>query len=326
MNQILFTNRENKKNNKIDVKKVIIVFSIAIIVIGVIIAFMKIYGLYTNKKKVKNYATPQIAITRIDEESNEITIKVTCEDGIEYLIYTWNNQSENRINLNGSANFERILEIPKNAMNNLKIEAKSTKGVTENKTELFESNIDRTKPTIDSETIVDKKLSIQASDDEGIDYLSYKWENEDAVEIKADENDNKTIKAEIDIKRGTYKLEIKVVDINGNEEIFSRLITGVNEPEIEVIKYNDTVHIKVTHDKGFKAIEFVINRKKYVYDEEFSRYDKNQTTVEFDFPLEEGENIVQVYAYSLEKMSEDSEDLLENYASKIFAGKCTYEQ
>lgn len=320
MNQILFT---NNNNNKVDTKKIIRIFAIAIILVAIIIAALKIYGIYEDKKNTISDVVPVIEITAIS--TKEATIKVTSEDGIQYLIYTWNDVEQNRVNLNGSTSFERIIEIPENTINTLKVEAVSMNNVTGTKTEVFENSVDSVKPTVDSITIIDKKLNIEVSDDSGIKYLAYKWENEDEVIINASENDNKTMKAELDIQRGTYKLQIRVVDIYENEEILSRLITGVNEPEIKVIKYGDTINISVTHDMGFKKIEFIINNSVYVYDENFSKYDKNQKTVEFDFPLKEGDNKVQINAYSLEKISENEGETLENYAFKSFTGKCTYE-
>lgn len=325
MNQILFTNNDNNNNNKVDVKKIIVIFSIAIIVVALAIASIKIYGLYQEKVKSKNYATPEIIVIK-QEETKDVVIKATCKDGISYLVYTWNDEDENRVNLNGSTTFERIIEMPQNQTNTLKVEVVSTNNVNAKKTEIFEGNIDNTKPTIDSISIVDKKLNIQASDDTGIKYLTYKWENEEEVVITADENNNKTISTEVDIQRGTYKLTITVVDIYENEEVLSKLITGVNEPEISVIKYGNIVKISTTHDKGFKKIEYIINNSTYVYDESYSQYDKNKTTVEYSFPLKEGENIIKVRAYSLEKLAEDAGEELENYSFKKYAGKCTYEQ
>lgn len=322
MNQILFTNNDNNQNNRIELKKIIIFFAIAIIIVALIIIAMKIYEFYGQDN---NYATPEIAITKLSEETNEVTIKVTCEDGIDYIVYTWNEEQENRVNLNGSTSFERIIEIPENSMNTLKVEAVSMNNISNSKSEIFENQLDNTKPTIDSLSIINKKLNIKVSDDNGIEYLAYKWENEEEIKITPDPNNNKELSTEIDIQRGTYKLQITVVDIYGNEETLTKLITGVNEPEVSAIKYGDKVHIKVTHDMGFKKIEFIINNKKYVYDENYSNYDKNKTTVEFDFPLDEGENIVKVNAYSQEKLSEENNDELENYAFKKFAGKCTYE-
>lgn len=322
MNQILFTNNNNNNYNKIDTKKIIRIFAIAIIIVAIIIVALKVYGIYQDKKTSKSDALPEIEI--LSNDAKEATIKVTCKAGINYLVYTWNDSDENRVNLNGSTSFERIVEIPENTINTLKVEVVSTNNVTGSKTEVFENSIDSVKPTVDSITIVNKKLNIEVSDDNGIKYLAYKWENEEEIIVTADEDDNKKMVAEIDIQRGTYKLQIRVVDIYENEEVLSRLITGVNEPEISVIKYGDVVNISVTHDMGFKKIEFIINNSVYVYDEGFSQYDKNKTTVEFDFPLGEGQNLVQVNAYSLEKISEDQGDTLENYAFRRYTGKCTY--
>lgn len=326
MNQILFTNNNNNNNNydKVDTKNVIRIFCIAIIIVVILIIGIKIYGFYMNNKGKANAVIPEISVNR-NEGTKEVTIKATCEEGIQYLVYIWNNESENKVNLNGSTSFERIVEIPDNTMNKLTVEAVSTKGVKNNKTEIYENSVDNVKPTIDSVAIVDKKLHIDISDDRGIQYLTYQWENEEEIQIPADENDNKTMKVELDIQRGTYKLFVKVVDIDGNEESLSRLITGVNEPEIAVVKYGGLIKVSATHDRGFKRIEYIINDTKYVYDENFSRYDKNKTTVEIDLPLEEGENIVQVNAYSLERLTDEEGEELEKYSFKRFTGKCTYE-
>lgn len=329
MNQILFTNNNNNNNyDKVDTKKIIKFFCIAIIIVAIIIMGIKLYGLYEKKKLASNNKKPEIIIEKEESQTKEVTIKATCEDGIQYLVYIWNDEQENRVNLNGSKSFERIIEIPENTINNLKVEVFSIKGETNRKTEVFDKGIGDKKPAIDSITITNQKLNIQASDDTGIKYLAYKWENEEEVKIYPEEENAKTMNTELDIKRGTYKLYVTVIDIYDNEETLSRLITGVNEPEIIVIKYGGVVNISVTHDMGFKKIEFIINKKKYVYDENYSKYDKNKTTVQYEFPLEEGENKVQVTAYSLEKINDEdnqSENELDNYAFKRYTGKCTYQ-
>lgn len=325
MNQILYTNNDKNNYNKVDTKKIIKFFSIAIILVALVILEIKAYEIYEKNKNKVEAVMPEIFITRVDETAREVTIKATCEEGIEYLIYTWNNDQEVRVNLNGSTTFERIVEIPGNKMNNLNVQVTSMNGTTNQKTEIFENNVDNTKPIVNSISIINKKLNLEVSDNKGIKYIAYKWENEEEVIIEADENNNEKMTAEIDIQRGTFKLQIRIVDIYGNEETLSRLITGANEPEVSVIKYGDTVNISVTHDMGFKKIEFIINGTKYVYDENFSKYDKNKTEVEYTFPLEAGENIVQVNAYSMEKISEDAGDELESYSYKKFSGKCTYE-
>ena len=323
MNQILFTNNNNNNYNKIDTKKIIKIFCIAIILVAIVIIAIKVYGLYENKKITSNVA-PEISLIRADSDAKEVTIKISCKDGIKSLTYTWNDEQENTINLNNSTSFERIVDMPQKATNTLKIKVISTKGVINEKTEVFKLNIDINKPTVESISIADNKLNILVSDDSGIKYLAYNWENEEETIIEAEEG-MKELAAQIDIQRGTYKLQIRIVDIYENEENLSRLVTGVNEPQISVIKYGDKVNVSVTHDMGFKQIEFIINNSKYVYDENFSQYDKNRTEIELNFPLKEGENIVQVNAYSLEKLTDEEGEELENYAFKNFTGRCTYE-
>lgn len=325
MNQILSTsNNYNNNYDKKDTKKIIIVFCIAAILVSIVIIAVTIMR-SSEKENKGNNVIPLIDIIRENDETREIAIKVECTDGINYIIYTWNNERENRVNLNGSTNFERIIDMPENAINNLKVEVVSTKGVSNKKTEEYKLDVDSNKPKIDSIAIVDSKLQITASDDNGIDYLKYQWENEEETTVNADENDNKTINVEIDIKRGTYKLMITVVDVFGNKEQMSKLITGVNEPEINVIKQGGIIHANISHDMGFKRIEILINDDLYVYDENYSKYDKNETTVNLDLPLKEGYNLVQIKAYSLEKLSDDDSEELENYSFKVYAGECTYE-
>lgn len=322
MNQILSMNNDNNNNNynKDETKKIITIFCIALIVIALLIVGVL---LLSRKKDEGNYAPPTLEVVR--KADREVSIIASCEDGIKYVLYTWNDENENRVNLDGSSSFERIINIPEKSNNTLNIEVVSMKGVSAKKAEEFEVEIDTNKPKIDAMNVVGSTLHIEASDDTGISRLVYQWEDEEENIIEANQTDNTNIVANISIKRGTYKLKVKVFDISGNKEEVSKLITGVNQPEIMVVKYGDIVKATVTHDMGFKRIEYLINDSLYVYDENYSQYDKEKTTVEFDFPLKQGENIVKIKAYSFEKMTEDEEDVLDNYSNNTFSGTCTYE-
>lgn len=320
MNQILLTSNDNNYN-KNDTKKIIIIFSIAIILIACIIIAV---ALFLKKQDQGELIEPTIEILRQAEK--EITIKVECQDGLNSVTYSWNDEKNNKVNLNNSTNFERIINIPENKNNTLKIEAVSSRGAKGIKQEEIQLDIDTDKPKIDDMKVSGSVLHIEASDDNGIDYLVYQWEDEEEVRIRVDEENNKNVSTDINIKRGTYKLTIKVFDISGNKEEISRLITGVNQPEIDAIKLGNIVKVTVKHDMGFKKIEYQVNDKLYVYDENYSGYDKEKTTMELEIPLVEGENLVRIKAYSLEKLSneETEEDNVENYSSKTFLGKCTY--
>ena len=50
MNQILFV-QDKKRNNPQDTKKIVLFFSVAIIIFGIILFGQGVYGVYTNKEK-----------------------------------------------------------------------------------------------------------------------------------------------------------------------------------------------------------------------------------------------------------------------------------
>lgn len=320
MNQILTTNNDyNNNNNKLETRKIIVIFATAVILISCIIIAIAFNSIKSNKGE---FTAPEIEITRQTEK--EIAIKANCQDGINYIVYSWNDEKENRVNIGGSTTFERIIDIPENSINLLNIEVVTSKGIKGIKQEKLERDIDSSKPTIDEMSVTGSTLHITASDDNGLDRLVYKWEDEEERVIGANEEDNKRVTADINIKRGTYKLTIKLFDVSGNKEEVSRLITGVNQPEINVIKFGNKVRVTVTHDMGFKRIDYFINDEKYSYDENSSDYDKEKTFKEWEFPLKEGDNVVKVLAFSLEPLSNEETDDLANYSYKTFAGKCTY--
>ena len=74
---------------------------------------------------------------------------------------------------------------------------------------------------------------------------------------------------------------------------------------------------------GIKQISALINGKLYTFNEDDPDYVKD-TTVQAEFPLEEGENIVKVIVHSFEKLSNEEDNSLNNFAYKTFVGKCTY--
>ena len=70
--------------------------------------------------------------------------------------------------------------------------------------------------------------------------------------------------------------------------------------------------MRITHDMGFKKVEFSVNDKEYVYDESFSGYDAQKVELLYKYSLVEGENTVIIHAVSLEETEE------------TYKGKCTY--
>ena len=324
MNQILSINNNYGGYNKNETKKIITIFGIIVIILAIAIIALVATRIYKNKQNMSKYSKPEILINK--ENDNQIILKVSCDDGINYIVYTWNYETENRVNLNGSTTFERIIDIPYNEINTLEVVAVSINKIqSETSQEITMEGIDLEKPTIDALTVAGSKLNIETSDNSGIANIKYQWEGKEEETIYPEEENEKNVKAQIEIERGTHKLTIKVTDIYGNEELLSRLVTGVNEPEINVIKYSDKINITITHDMGIKEVGVLINDKLYRYNEESPQY-SNDTTITLEYPLEEGENLIKIVAYSLEKLSMDEDNSLNNYSYKTYVGKCVYEE
>ena len=294
MNQILSVGNNDKKNKKSSIKANIQVFAILLVIVATGILLISIYSFNLRKKNVNDFAIPQIEILAKNE--NKIVIKGYCEDGISKVTYIWNNESQNLINLNGDTSFEREINIPYKKINVLKVEMITENNIKGEVTKEFNVDVDDEKPKIDEITVSGAKLNILASDNAGIEYIEYNWEGEEPNRIDAVSDDNRTMNAQINIERGTYKLTIKVVDINGNVKEESRLVTGVNEPEIRVIRYGDIINIDAVHDMGIKQISVLINNKEYTYNEESADFTK-QNEVQVEYPLEEGENTVKIIVF-----------------------------
>ena len=162
------------------------------------------------------------------------------------------------------------------------------------------------------ETIGNGKLKISASDNNGIKSISYSWNDEEPTTIEATEEGQTLLETEIDIKRGKNTLKVTAVNVLDNEEKTEKIFEGVNKPIISVVKDGNKLIMKMTHDMGFKKIEFLVNDVTYIYDENFSGYDSTKAEIEYQFNLKEGENTVIIIATSMENTEE------------IYRGKCTY--
>ena len=320
MNQILLTNtidskKKNKSNkyknsNNNDMKKIIIFFGVAILVFGIAIVSVYAYRLYNkNNGKINKNNIPQLVL---EEKGEEFTIIVKSEIGINKIIYSWNEEDPEEIEIGGKTSYEEKMDIPEGE-NTLNVKVIDENG-QENQTSKTFSRIknDEEKPIIETSIIENAKLKITATDETAMKYITYKWDDEEEVKIDAENEDDQTIETTIDVKRGQNTLIITAVDSSDNEETIEKIFKGVNDPVIEVTRDGNKIYMKITHDMGFKKIEFSINDQTYNYDETFSGYDATKKEVEFKFDLKEGENTVIIHAVSLE----DTE--------KTYKGKCNY--
>lgn len=319
MNQILETKlNSGPKPRKTDNSKVKIIFATLIILFSIAIISVAGYSLYNKYVIMPNNKQEKPAIKL--EQLNETNIRVLIEyDGeLKKVAYQWDDGDVTETITTGKE-VQKLLQIPsENGIHTLTVKAYAEDGTKNEIEKEYEYNGQvepepepqpepepepeyKEPPTI-ARTVdtINKLVNFEVTDDRGIDYIVYNWQDEPEIMLQADPNNNKKIEASIEVNRGENILTVKAVDIDGNETIKTATFKGLKVPEISVIKYDDTVRVNVSHDMGFEKVEFIINGKVYIYDELCEIYNPEQTLLEYIFDLQEGENTVNINAYSLE--------------------------
>lgn len=309
MNQILSTEnnykqKKPKSNDLLDMRKIIIVFSVLIIVFALVIVGAKIYGIVkeNNKNNPSELNKPLINIEKL--EQNLCRIEINYDEGLNKVTYWWNNDT-NIIekNMNGSKEFKTTFELPEGDKNILHVKATGMDGSINEKNQEFVVGTvveDPNKPKISwyhySGTT---KMDIIVSSEKGIQSLSYNWEGEDPT-TKPGEN-QKELKITIDVKRGTNKLYITATDSEGNIGTKEGNIVGVLAPEMHYIIENRTLKINIKHDMGFKKVIIKINNQELIYDENSPQYSIETTDLNINADLEPGSVDVEVRVYTMEE-------------------------
>ena len=318
MNQILLTNNQNIKkkssgnynqNNSGDMKKIIIFFAIAILVFAIIIIGIYVFKMSKDDKKEKDIEKPRVSL---EESGNQVKIIAKADAGINKIIYTWNDEDEIEVEMNGRTKHEEALEIPE-GQNTLKVTV-----IDENDDEIETSKeffVEETeKPTIElDETIGSGKVKITATDENsGIKYITYKWNDEEEITVQAEQENQTTIETIIDVKRGKNTLKITAINGSAKTETIEKIYEGVNNPIIEVTRDGNTIYMKITHDIGFEKITYTVNGQEYIYDENFAGYNAETKEISYKYDLIEGENTVIINAISVEG------------TEATYRGKCNY--
>lgn len=329
MNQILLTdndkykkndNQKNKYNNynksntrnSADMKKIMLFFGVAILIFGV--ALIGVYGFKSLKKDKPTPivdSKPQITIEKI-EGSEEIKIIAKSEIGINKIIYTWNDGEQEELEMGGRTSHEQAMQLP-TGENTLYIKVIDNNGKESETRETFTNITDKEKPKIEiDDKIGNGKIKITATDETEMQYITYRWNNDADTKVEVTNEGDTLIEETIDAIRGQNILTITAVDKANNSSTEEKTCIVVNKPEIEIWTEGELLYMKMSHDKGFKKIEFALNGQIYTYDSNFSGYDPDKKVIEYTFKLMQGENTVVIVAIS----NEDSQD--------TYKGKTTY--
>lgn len=302
MNQILDYNPNKSSGGKPSGTDTIVrVFAVLMAIFAIFLIAGGVYGTLKNKTVVTDVpATPTEAVISAEQGETTVKILVSHDKAIEKLIYSWDSGKENNVKGKGEASMEA--EVPLLAgTHTLTVKVTDIDGVEATYQEEFtsETGEDKIYPVIDLGVTDQKKLKITATDETSIDFVTYRWNDEEEVKIEVSENDDKKIEFEIDILKGRNDLLIVAVDKNNNSTTETKTFTGVTKPDITITIGADkkTGDVKCFHENGIKAITLKINDMDY--NVEIS--EESPTEVSFPLPeLELGTNTILVTATSVD--------------------------
>ena len=302
MNQILDYNpNKSSGGGTSGSDKVTRVFALILICFSICLVGVGGYNLFNNKK---NNAVPVQTATQakieVEQKDSVVAIRVSHDKTIEKLIYNWDSDKETTLKGDGQSTMEE--EIPLLAgTHTLNIKVTDVDGVESTHQEEFfsETGEDKIFPVIALKVTDQKKLKITATDETEISYVTYRWNDEEEIQIDVSEEDNKKIEFEIDIYKGKNDIVIVAVDSNNNSTTETESFTGVTKPDITVTISADkkSVDIKCYHENGVKEIGLNINGLDYDVDLQ----GETPTDVSLPaIPLTEGTNTVKVTARSVD--------------------------
>ena len=310
MNQILITEDVNKKKSKnkkevkttSDIRSVVRFFAIVIIIFGLILSGSSAYGMFQEVQERKARSVPVVTTQR---NGNSINLIVKNDIGIKTIKYSWNSSTETVVQGKNKTQVETTINIiPGNNRLNITV-IDVNNAITTYVKNYIQEEKDTTEPVITIEN-EDPRIKITVTDDTALDYIVYKYGDNEEVKVEASAEDPTKIEAYIDnVLETQLTLKVEAVDKAQNFATKEQEVKGATKPKIEV--YADPVDpscliIKVTDNDGLRMVVFYVNEDEYKTDPNTSL---NMKYFEYRQQVPKGETKLVVHAYNLsEQVSE----------------------
>lgn len=308
MNQILssepsdlgknYNMNRNSKGSGSSTDKIVRVFAICMIMFALALISSGVYSYMKNQDFDEQALQEQKTTAKIvaEEAEGKVQIVVSHDKNIRQLIYSWNGQKENKVQGEGTT-LEKIIDLPA-GNNNLLIKVIDEDDVESTFEKSFESDsgVDIINPEIKLE-VKDSKLVITAKDETALDFITYRWNDDEEKKLIPEDDDKKTIQKELEIKKGSNDITIVAVDSNNNTTTETKTFVGVTNPEIVIVLSADGSSLDITckHEVGIKKVEYTLNGQAYA-----GEFDDSPTNVQFTQPLDVGYNRIILTATSVE--------------------------
>lgn len=291
MNQILSienTKKEKKKRDKnrgpADIESILKFFSIALIVFGIFMVGSGSYSMYKDSQEETASNKPTISVATLTE--GQVTLTIEHSRTLSKVTYKWNDEEEIAIDCSGKRQVEQTIEIP-TGTNTLSVYAEDVNGRISTYQKSYTIQGD-----ISIEFSVDgNNIKITTEGKEELAYLTYRWDEEEETRVDINDVRNETT---VEIPKGQHTLTVIAVDINNKTQTEEQEVKGVTKPNLEVTTDGSSNFvIKASDEEGLTRLELIRNEtEKYFLNLE------GRTELEYNFPIIEGENKLEVIVYN----------------------------
>lgn len=297
MNQILVT--EKKKKNKkaprgpIEIKGIVRFFAVFIMLFGIILASEGSYALYKEIDESKPENIPDVSLTR---DGDTILLKVEHNTEISKINYRWNDGEENSIP-EGTTYVEEEILLPdgNNILNITVIDMKNREYQFAREYNL--EGVDIIKPNIEVTQTEEgtANISITATDETALEYMSYKVNDEQEVSIQATETEQKEIVEQITLPEGQNTLIVVAKDVTGNTTTYEKEIIASSRPTIEIVsREGNTLVLKISDKYGLKDVVVNLNGKVYESRNIDQNPNINKNEIYVPLELQSGNNVLSI--------------------------------
>lgn len=294
MNQILQMEK-SKKNKKdkgpIGIGKIVTFFAVVIIIFAVVLIVLGSYALIKQNKEQENIGNTPVVEEQspnvdIRKEEDNIVIDVNHTKPLSQIIYKWNEEDENVINLNGKTTLSETLPLPigTNTLT-LKVITSEGKETTYQKEYVVDGE---GKPVIELKLTTENKIKIKVQDTSNLAYILYKWNDEEEQRVDAKEETKTLIEHDVEIPMGQNTLKVQAVNTNNVSTTKELEVKGIKSPTLSFKKEGNYLVIKAEDTVAIKVLKFTLNGQKY----QINYGDK--TTIEYKQLLQQGDNELEV--------------------------------
>ena len=263
MNQILYTIEE--RNNQSKIKSIVLFFGIFLIIFGISITGVSAYSIVSsNKRKQEEIEMSKIPEITLENGDNKAIIRVEHVRNIKDIVYSWISEDgeetdEETISENKASGIAETIEIPAGT-NTLHVKVTDMEG----KYATAEKEYSYKGTYMDVYVVDNKNLRIKVIDVNGLQSVTYNWNNDEKITEYAEDTDTQTMEIETAIPVGMNTINVTAVN-NENEKVtMNKDVQGITKPTIYVTFNSDRIlfTMKIKDDQGIESYSYTLYRAK----------------------------------------------------------------